>query len=152
MSEPIQGGSEEHEGEESDGELFVAGGDAPEFLNAPKEVFDVVAMPVITAMEAGWMPTASSGRNAASGVLRAQIGTESIGIEALVGHDPVTAQTPPQWSHSEQVVLRAGGQGERDGAAMLIGDGASLVFSPPWSARSPAPVGHPADWPRPDAT
>ena len=126
MSEPIQGGSEQHEGEESDGELFVAGGDAPELLNAPKEVFDVVAMPVVTAMEAGWMPAALSGRNAAPGVLCAQIGTESIGVEALVGHDPVTAQTPPQWSHGEQVVLRAGGQGDRNRPAMLVRDGGEL--------------------------
>lgn len=129
MSEPIQGGGEQHESEERGGELFVAGGDAPEPLNAPKEVFDVVAMPVITAMEAGGMPAALPGRNAAPGVLRAQIGAESIGVEALVSHDSVTAQTPPQWSYGEQVVLRAGGQGDRDGAARLIRDGGELPFT-----------------------
>lgn len=104
MSEPIQGGSEQHEGEE------------------------VVAMPVITAMEAGWMPAALSGRNAAPGVLCAQIGAESIGVEAFVGHDPVTVQTPPQWSHGEQVVLRDGGQGDIDRPALLVNDGGEIAI------------------------
>ena len=135
MSEPIQDGGEQHEGEESGGELFVAGGDAPKLLQAAKEVFDVMAMPVVTAMEAGGMPAALSGRNAAPGVLRAQLGAESISVEALVGHDPVAAQTPPQWSHGKQVVLRAGGQGDRNRPAMLVRDGGELgvqsAFGPP---------------------
>lgn len=134
MSEPIQGGREQHEGEESGGEFIVAGGNALESLNAPKEIFDVVAMPVITAMEAGGLPPAFLG-GIQHGECCAQLGAESIGVEALVGHDAVMAQTPPQWSHGEQVVLRAGGQGDRNRPTRLIRDGGELgiqaAFGPP---------------------
>ena len=100
-----------------------------------EEILDLMAAPVVAAMKAGRLPAAAFGRDAAAGALGVKSGPKDIGIEALVGHDPVTAQTPPQWSHGEHVVLRAGGQGDRDGAAMLIGDGGELgiqsTFSPP---------------------
>ena len=135
MGEPIQCGGELDEGQESGRELVVAGGNASEFLNAAKEIFDVVAMPVVAAMEPGRMTATVSGRNTAAGMLRAQAGAETIGVESLVGHDPVMAQAPPQRGHGAQVVLRAGGQGDRDRPAMLVRDGGELgvqsAFGPP---------------------
>jgi hypothetical protein len=53
MSEPIQCGCELHESEKGDGEFFISSGDAPEFFDTAKEVFDVMAVFVVAAMEAG---------------------------------------------------------------------------------------------------
>ena len=108
MSEPIQCGCELHESEEGRGEFFIASGDAPDFFDAAKEVFDVVAMLVVTAMEAGRRFPAFSGWDTAAGVLGAQIGAKRIGVEALVGHNAVVTQAAPERDNGMQVMLWAG--------------------------------------------
>lgn len=133
MSEPIQCGSELHESEEGDGEFFIASGDATEFFDAAKEVFDVVAVPVVTAMEAGWRPPSFSGWNTAAGVLSAQVGAKRIGVEALVGYDAVLTQAAPQRSNGVQVMFWAGCEGDRDRAAMLVGHGREFGVQSPFS-------------------
>lgn len=145
LSEPIQSGGKLHEGQESEGELLVAGGDAPEYFDAGKEICDVMAVPVVTAMESSRMVAAPSRRDSTAGTLRAQIGAETIGVEALVGHDPVTPQAPPWRGHGVQVVLRAGGQDKINRPAMLVDDGGELgvqaAFGPPDGLRQMATRG-----------
>ena len=72
MSEPIEHGGELDEGQEGDGELVVAGGDAAVFFDAAEEVFNVMAVSVVAAMEPGRMTTTPPGGNATTGVLGAQ--------------------------------------------------------------------------------
>jgi hypothetical protein len=89
VGEPIEHGSEEHEGKKRGSEFIVAGADPAVFLDAGEEVFDVMTAAIVTSMKAGGLVPATSGRNAALGVLVAQARTERVGVKALVGHQPM---------------------------------------------------------------
>ena len=56
MSEPIQDCREANEAEEGLGEFVVASGDATVDFDPTEEVFDLMAAPVVTAMETGRVP------------------------------------------------------------------------------------------------
>jgi hypothetical protein len=139
VSEPIQGGRELDESEEGGGEFFIASGNAAEFFDAAKEIFDVMAMFVVTAMEAGRTPPAFSGWNTAAGVLGVQIGAKCIGVETLVGHGTVVPQAAAERGNGVQVRLRARCESDRDRAAMLVDHrrefGVQSTFSSPDSLR-----------------
>jgi hypothetical protein len=59
-------------------------------------------------------------------MLRAQIGAKGIGIETFVGDDTVMTQAAPQRNNGVQVMLRAGCEGDRDCATMLVDNGREL--------------------------
>ena len=94
MSEPIKHGGELDEGQEGGGELVVAGGDPTVFFDATEEVFDVLAIPVVVAMEPGRTEATLSGWNATAGMLGAQTVPEPISVEPFISYDPMVRHTP----------------------------------------------------------
>ena len=72
MSEPIKDCCEENEAEEGFGEFVVAGGDPALDFDPAEKVFDLMATAIVTAMKAGRLPSAPSGRDAAAGALAAK--------------------------------------------------------------------------------
>ena len=149
MSEPIHDRSEVNEAQEGAGEFIVASADPTLGFDAAEEVFDLMALPVVTAVEAGGPQPTAIGRDAAAGALGEQARPEDIGIEALVGHDPAMAHAGRQGDHGVLVVLLARSQTESHRPTPRINDrrelGVQAAFGP-----APPPV-RLADWPRADA-
>lgn len=88
MNEPIDHRSEMDEGEKGGREFFVAGGDAAHGFDAAKEVFDVMTVAIVSAVEAGGQPATAFRRNANSECTgRATVSAaEVVGVKALVRH------------------------------------------------------------------
>jgi hypothetical protein len=97
---------------------------------AGEEVFAVMTAAIVTAMKAGGLVPATSGRNAALGVLVAQTGPERVGVKALVGHQPMLPHGGPQRFHRVQVVLRSWGQPDGHGPAVPVRDRRRLGVEP----------------------
>ena len=81
-------------------------------------------------MKAGGLVPATSGRNAALGVLVAQTGPERVGVKALVGHQPMLPHGGQQWFHRVQVVLRSRGQTDVHSPAVPVHDRRQLGVQP----------------------
>lgn len=104
MSEPIKNCRKINEAEEGLGQFVVAGGDTPVDFDPAKEVFDLMAAPVVAAMVAGRLPASALGRDATTGTLGVEVGAEDIGIEALVRHDSTVTGTR-QHRHDRVLVM-----------------------------------------------
>lgn len=122
MTEPIHDRSEVNEAQEGAGEFIVASADPALRFDAAEEVFNLMALPVVTAVEAGRPQPTAFGRDAATGALIAQIRPKDIGIEGLVGHDPATAHASQHREHGVLVVLLAGSQTEPNSPTTRIDD------------------------------
>jgi len=130
MSEPVKDRGELNETQEGRSEFIVAGADAAGAFDAAEEVFYLMAVPVVASVK-GNPPTAVTfGRNADSGALAPQPGPERVGIEALVGHRLVPAQTPEQRCDGVEIVALAGGEAECHGTAATFDDGCQLGVDP----------------------
>ncbi len=123
MSEPIQDGREVNEAEEGFCQFVVTGGDAAVDFDPAEEVFDLMAAPVVTAMEAGRLPATALGWDTAPGALGVEAGPEDIGIEALVRHDPATPRTGQHRADRVLVVLWPGSETERHRPAARVDEG-----------------------------
>jgi len=134
MSEPIHDRGEMNEAQEGAGEFIVSSADSTLGFDAAKEVLDLMALPVVTAVETGRPQPTAFGRDAAAGVLGAQARPEDIGIEALVGHDPAMAHADQHWDHGVLVVLLARSQTESHRPPPRIDDrrelGVQAAFGP----------------------
>jgi hypothetical protein len=69
MSEPIKDRRETDETEEGLGQLVVTGGDAAVDFDPTEEVFNLMAAPVVAAMEAGRLPPARLGEPIQKGLV-----------------------------------------------------------------------------------
>lgn len=135
MSEPIEGGSEKDEAEESEGEFFVASADAAMTFDPAEEVFDLVAVAIIPAMESDGAAARTFGRNANSRALPAEPRAKGVGVEAFVADSTSTTQAGKQWLDRVQIVTLTFRQAQRDGPTAALDDGCELgvdaTFGPP---------------------
>ena len=99
-------------------------------FNPTEEVFDLMAAPVVTAMEAGRLPTTTFGRDATTGALGAEAGPEDISIEALVSHDPTATRTRQHRHDRVLVMLWCGSETERHRTASCVDDGREFGVQP----------------------
>jgi hypothetical protein len=126
MREPIKDGCELNEPKKGLGEFVVPSGDATMTLDAAEEIFDMMAVPIITAVKGHGNASVATGSDAATGPLCAEANPEGICIEALVGHNALPAQGEKQRFGRSQVVLRTRRQRNRDGPPVLIDDSGEL--------------------------
>jgi hypothetical protein len=78
------------EGEEVEGELLVAGADAAESFDSLEEVLHAMAELVEAPVPTGWVLAVLEVRDAGTAPGVPDSVTESLGIVALVGHQPVS--------------------------------------------------------------
>ena len=114
MREPIDVGGKVDEAEEGHGEFVVAGRDATVGFDAAEEVFDLVAAPVIAAMETVRLPAVPFRRDAAPAALPPQPLAEFIGVETFIGDDPRATRAPKQRHDGVLVILRTGREADGD--------------------------------------
>jgi len=126
VSEPIKDRGEANEAKEGLGQFVVAGGDAAVDFDSAEKVFDLMAAPIVTPVEAGRLATTAPGWNAATGALGAEAGAEDISIEAFVSDDPTAASTGQHRFDCVLVVLRSGSDTERHGPAARVDEGREL--------------------------
>ncbi len=126
MSEPIKRYREVNEAEIGLGEFVVASGDSAVGLNPAKEVFDLVAMPVVTAMVACRLESVPARRDAGSAAMGQQVRTEGRRIEALVGDNPAFTAVSQQRQNGMLIVARAALQANRHRSATSVNQGGKL--------------------------
>ena len=126
MSEPIEHCRELNEAEERRGELFVASADATVAFDAAEEVFDLMAAPVVAAVEGNGPAARAFPWDADARALPTQPRAKRIGIEALVRHRAVTTQARQQGFDRIQIMALSGGEAERHGASTGVDDGRQL--------------------------
>ncbi len=113
MSEPIQDCGEANEGEDALGrKLVVTRGETAVDFDLAEAVLDLMAAPVVTAMESGRLAAAASRRDATTPALGSEAGMEGIGIEAFVGYDPTVPSLRKHRRDCMLVMLRSGREAE----------------------------------------
>lgn len=131
MNEPIDHRSELDKGQKGGREFFVAGGDAAHGLDAPKEVFDVMAVSVVSAVEVGGLSATAFGRNAAASALGPQPAAEVVGVKALVGYDKAAPSPRSTGSTASRSWRGPGASATARARPCRFTMAANLVFSPP---------------------
>jgi len=120
MNEPIEDSGELNEGEEGGGEFFVAGADASVAFNPAEEIFDLMPVAIVAAVERDGVTARAFWRDAGAGALTPQFGAQGIGVEALVADGSATAQAAEQWIDGVQIMPLALGQTERNGTSATL--------------------------------
>lgn len=99
-------------------------------FDAAKEVFDVMAVAIVSAVEAGGLPATAFRRNATASALGAQPAAEVVGVKALVRHDEAVPSPREHGLDGQQVMAGAGRQRHGKGATVPIHDGRQFGVQP----------------------
>ncbi len=125
--EPIEGGGEVEDAHEADGGLLVAGGDGAPLLEPGPEALDLVAV-VVDPIRAGHGRFVALRRDCRPSAHVPDVFAKDVAGIAAVSHDPFghPRQLIEQGNSVREFIGLTGRQPEGDGAALPVGDHASL--------------------------